>query len=114
MRRDFGLMLADVSLNLLERRRFHELCPHCGEGVGVLPQDLGSDLPGAVRDEPDSQEAPLAAPRRLQLRDGFVGTPDDLAGILEKHLAALRQLDLARRAEEELAAEESLERANLG
>ena len=66
-----------------------------------------------MREEPDSQEAALAARRSLQLRDGLVSEPDDLARGREQCPAVRCQLDLARRTDKELAAEVPLERADL-
>jgi hypothetical protein len=62
-----------------------------------------------LRGETDPQLAALAPRGGLQLRDGAVGTRDDVPCLFEQELAVRGELHFARGAVEELAAELALE-----
>jgi hypothetical protein len=66
-----------------------------------------------VGGEPDSQLTALAAGGGAKLRHGGVDEREHLLRVLEEHCSRRRQLDLARRPDEQRRAELGLERPDL-
>jgi hypothetical protein len=108
-----GVVVGNELLEPLDGGRLRELDLDRRVLLGEAAENLGARLARGVGGESHPQRAAIAAGRRRHLRRGAVGALDDLPRVGKQQLARRRQVDLAGRAAEELAAELRLQGPDL-